>query len=326
MRADGNASYTRGARLAALCLLLTCTGQVRADDWVERTYDPSVGSRWSIDATQSSENVTGGSTQASTTTIKAELIFEQKLTDGFHVTYVTHDTTFEGDARTAAMIGPAAKALDNIPIRATLSANGTPLRVDNLDEVLAAAHTAVDRFTASLGGNPQVAAAAGKMVTGMLIADAQNAPRIYLATLLMLAVGQNTGLRPGETRNAVEDAANPLTGTPIKSNTTLRIDSADPATGNVRYIRTRTFDPDALKSLLGGVAQQMGGGNTELSQKLGEFLKQMSLTLDSRTEIAVEQGMTRGLEEEDTATTSGLGETIVKHIHKQVTVTRLTPP
>lgn len=302
--------------------LVLFAAHARGAEWTERPYDPPVGSRWLIEAKQSNESDAAGRTQASDTTAKSELAVEQKLADGFRVTYVTRDSTFVGDARAAAIVGPAAKALDNIVIRATLAANGLPLRIENLDELLTAAHAAIDHFTASLGDNPQVTAVAGKLMTGMLIANADRAPQIYLSSLVLLAAGQNTGLLSGETRNSVEDAPNPLTGAAIKSNTSLRIDSADASGGNVHYVRTRTYDPEAMKALLGNVLQQMGvDPDNAASQNLADLFKQMSLALESHTEFDVEQGITRSVKEDDAATTTILGQKIVKHVHKQLTVT-----
>jgi hypothetical protein len=309
------------ATLASLLVgTLASNTCARADEWVEHPYNPPIGSRWLIQAKQTSENDIGGRAQTSSIATKSELTVEQKLADGFRVTYVTRNTEYQGDARTAAIVGSTAGALDNVAIRGTLSLKGAPLRVENLDEVLAAARKAIDRFTAALAGNPQVAGMAGKMMARMLIADAEHAPRIYLASLLLLAAGQNTGLHPGKTQSGIEEIANPLNGEPIRSNTTLQIDSADPATGNVHYVLTRAFDPDAMKALAGSIALQIGSDDSKLSQKLGDLMKQISLTLDSRTKFGVEQGMTREISEEDTATTAVLGQKVVKHVHKQLTV------
>jgi len=294
----------------------------RAADWVERPFDPPAGSRWIIQSDETSEDNRDGHVQTSVMKETSELTIDQKIADGFRVTFVVRNAAYEGDARTAALIGPITRAIENLVVHATTGPNGMPLRVENLDEVLAASRAAIDRLTAPLASTPEVAATLRKMATAMLIVDDKRAPKIYLATVATLALGQNTGLRPGETRRDADEAANPFGGAPIKSDTMLRIDRADPATGNVRLIRTRAFDSDAIREFLGRLAQQTGGGDGKDTQKLDNFLKQFTMALDSRTEIDVEDGMTRAVRQEDTATASVPGHSIVKHGHKLMTVTR----
>lgn len=299
----------------ALAATLACIAAVRAADWVERPYDPPAGSHWIIQSEDVTEADTNGQHVQSSLTTTAELIFEQKTAEGFRVTYIMRNAAYDGDARTAALISPASKALENLAIHATIAPNGMPLRVENLDEVLTAARTAIDGMTTPLAGKPE-AAILRRMATGMLIADEKRAPRLYLVSLATLALGQNTGLRPGETRSSVEEVANPLNGVPIKTSTTLRIDSADPATGMVRLIRTRAFDADEAKAFLRKLVPPAG------DQNLDNVMTQATMVLDSRTEMDVEGGMTRVVRQEDTATGTMLSRSFVRHSHKVMTVTR----
>ena len=299
----------------ALAATLACIAAVRAADWVERPYDPPAGSHWIIQSEDVTEADTNGQHVQSSLTTTAELIFEQKTAEGFRVTYIMRSAAYDGDARTAALISPASKALENLAIHATIAPNGMPLRVENLDEVLTAARTAIDGMTTPLAGKPE-AAILRRMATGMLIADEKRAPRLYLVSLATLALGQNTGLRPGETRSSVEEVANPLNGVPIKTSTTLRIDSADPATGKVRLIRTRAFDADEAKAFLRKLVPPAG------DQNLDNVMTQATMVLDSRTEMDVEGGMTRVVRQEDTATGTMLSRSFVRHSHKVMTVTR----
>jgi hypothetical protein len=315
--------------LAAILLFvlvgtLAFDGGVRAAEWVERPFDPPAGSRWVIQSDETSEQTRDGRVQTSVTKMTSELTIEQKTAEGFRVTFVVRDTVYEGDARTAALVGPMTKALENLVVHATTDPNGVPLRIENFDEVQAAARKAIDRLTAPAVGTPELAATLRQMATAMLIVDAKQAPKIYLATLATLALGQNTGLRPGETRRVVDEVANPFSGAPIKSSTILSIDRADPATGNVRLIRTRALDAEAIREFLGRLAQRLGevSGDGKNSHMSDDFLKQFTMTLDSRTEIDVEDGMTRAIREEDTAKTIVPGHSIVTHAHKLVAVSR----
>ena len=299
----------------ALAATLACIAAVRAADWVERPYDPPARSHWIIQSEDVTEADTNGQHVQSSLTTTAELIFERKTAEGFRVTYIMRNAAYDGDARTAALISPASKALENLAIHATIAPNGMPLRVENLDEVLTAARTAIDGMTTPLAGKPE-AAILRRMATGMLIADEKRAPRLYLVSLATLALGQNTGLRPGETRSSVEEVANPLNGVPIKTSTTLRIDSADPVTGKVRLIRTRAFDADEAKAFLRKLVPPAG------DQNLDNVMTQATMVLDSRTEMDVEGGMTRVVRQEDTATGTMLSHSFVRHSHKVMTVTR----
>ena len=141
-----------------------------------------------------------------------------------------------------------------------------------------------------------------RLGTAMLIADKERAPKIYLAELPIVALGQDTGLRPGETKAATEEVANPLGGEPIKSTMTLRIERADPASGNVRYVRTRTIDPGVIKELLNRLAKQINGEGSE--RMFERISKRLTLAFDSRTEIDVEDGLTRTLRQEETTNIS----------------------
>ncbi len=308
-----------GALIMVLAGTLVSATGARAAEWVERPFDPPVGSRWIIQSNDTTEDDRDGHTQTTVTTMTSEWTIEQKTADGFRVAYVVRNATYEGDARTAALVGPMTKALENVVVHGVTAPNGMPLRVENLAEVQAAAHTAIDNVTAALADKPQVAAVLRQLATRMLIADEKQAPTIYLASLATLPLGQNTGLHPGETRHTDDNVPSPFAGAPIKSNTTLRIDSADAATGNVRYIRTRAFDSDAIKEFLSRLAQQLGAKDGE---RLDDMMKQLAMTLDSRTEIDVEDGMTRAVREEDTITGGVPGHTIVKHAHKLLAVTR----
>jgi hypothetical protein len=304
-------------------LLLAATfiaASARAAEWVERPFDPAIGSHWLIQSSQVIQDNTESHGQSSTTTSTAEMTIEQKTADGFRVTYVVHDSTYDGDPSRKAIVEAATKFLDGLVIHATIAANGTPLRIDNLGEVVTTGQTAIDRMADSLADKPEVVTAMRRVASGMLTADPQQAPKIYLASLSALAVGQNTGLRPGAPRSDTEDVPNPLNGSPIKANSTLSIAGADPATGNVRYIRTRAFDPDAIKDFLAKTVQHFGSGTDNANQKFSDFIKQIGVTLDSRTEIAVAGGMTRDIREDDTATASIGDRTIVKRVHRELTV------
>ena len=297
--------------LAMAGTLVSIAG-ARAAEWVERPFDPPAGSHWIIQTNETTEENRDGRVQTSVATTTSELTIEQKISDGFRITYVVRHAAYEGDdARNAALIGPVTKTLENLVVHAVTAPNGMPLRIENLEDVHATAHAAIDNLTAPLASK----------ATGMLLADAKRAPAIYLASLAALAIGQNTGLRPGETRNSDDAAPSPFGGAEIRSHTSLHIDSADPATRKVRYIRMRTFDSDAINEFLNKLAQQLAGADSSHSRPIDNTMKQFTMTLDSHTEIEVEDGITRTLRQDDTATAGTPGRSIVKHGHKLIQVT-----
>jgi hypothetical protein len=296
-----------------------CPDRVLADEWVERPFDPPAGSRWIIQSNETTEENRDGRVQTSVTSLTAELTIEQKTGDGFRISYVVQNAEYQGEARTAALVGPAIKAIENLRVHATTTRNGMPLRIDNLDEIQAAARAAIDALSAQFADRPEQAKLVRQLATRMLITNEKQAPALYLAGLAALALGQDTGLRPDETRRNDDDVADPFGGTSIKSKTTLRIDSADPVSGNVRYIRTRTLDPDAIREFLKKMAQQLADRKIPPEQ-FEKSMQQLRMTLDSRAEIDVEQGMTRAVRQEDVARADTPGHTMVKRTHKLLTV------
>ena len=318
---------SRPAALSALALsgaLITAGGfdsVSRAADWAEPQFDPAPGSHWTIQTTESIQNNADGHVQNSLVTTKSDLAIEQKTADGFTVSYTLRDAQFQGDPQTASLVGPITKAMENVVVHATLAPNGMPVRVDNFDEVLATVHSAIDQMTAPLGNSPR-AGLLRAVATRMLVADAQHAPRVYLDNLATLAVGQNTGLHPGEVHHSDEAIANPFSGGPIKSDTALQIDGADPATGKVHYVRTQGFDPGATQALLRLLAEQQLK-ETDTPQEpdsVDKVLKDFAMSLNGRTEFDVEGGMTRSVKEEDTATAAIPNHKIIKIDNKQTTV------
>jgi hypothetical protein len=305
------------AVLVSVGALGWATAGARAAEWVERPFDPPVGSRWVIQLDTSTEEDRDGRLQKTTRSMTSELTIEQKLADGFRVSYVVRKAAYEGDPRTAGLVEPLNKLFENLVVHATTSANGTPLHIDNLDEVEATAQAAIDRLAAASASKAE-ADTLRRLANQMLLADAEQAPKIYLSSLATLALGQNTGLHPGETRRAADEAHIPFGGAPIKSNTMLAIDNADPVTGKVRFVRTAEYDPDSVREFLSKLARRLGTSDT---RKLDEVLSQLALVFDSRAEIDVDGGMTRSFRQDDTATATFEGHTTVKRAHKLLTVT-----
>jgi hypothetical protein len=327
LRIMGGTASLASARncIVALALGLTVLSALsagaRAGEWVERPFDPPVGSRWIIQSTVTKENDSDGHVQKQSVTTTAELVIEERVVEGFRISHVVRKVTYQADPDASALIEVIRKTLENLVVRATTAANGVPLRIDNLPEVHSAAQAAIADLTAPRAGTPEVAAALRQVARTMLLADERQAVKVYLPNLISLALGQNTGLSPGETRRIDNDEINPFGGTPIKSHTMLRIDQVEPDIGKVRYAAERSFDPDSVRALLGGLAQHFAAASKQ-ALSVDSVLKQLAMTLEGRSEIDVEEGMTRAVRETDTVTVRVPGRSSVGRAYQQLTVAR----
>ena len=112
----------------ALAGAFAFAASARAEEWVERPFNPPVGSRWIIQSDETTEENRNGSVQTSIVKFTSELTYEERTVEGFRVNYVIRNA--QSDAHTAALLGPAAKALENVVVRATVSPSGMPMRIE----------------------------------------------------------------------------------------------------------------------------------------------------------------------------------------------------
>ena len=70
-----------------------------------------------------------------------------------------------------------------------------------------------------------------------------------MENLPVLAIGQNSGLKPGMIKREDEKVDSPLGGPPIKSVLSTRLASWDDKAGTAQIVRKREMDPDALKAM-----------------------------------------------------------------------------
>lgn len=289
--------------------------------WAERSYDPPIGSRWIVQVKSNSEEKRHDGARTIQVRSKSEFTVDEKLPTGFRISYVNRELNVEGTAPAVALLGPAFAGMKDIVVRATTDKTGKPVEVDNIAEVQAVMRTVIERTVGAFKDKPQLAEVLQQLMTGMLIVDGKQAALAYLEELPQLALGQSTGLKPGEERHETEEAPSPLGGLPIKSNTTLRIDSADAQTGKVRLVRTRSLDPEAVRGLALNIVRQMGVAvDKPMLPEVLEVMKAMQFSIDNRLEIDVEDGITRALREETTTTVNAAGHAYTKHERKQVTV------
>lgn len=309
------------AVIAAMCL----ESAAQAQTWKEPRYNPEVGSRWAIVSQSLSEENRGDKTVSNRIDSRTEFSIDEKLADGFRISYVTREIKLSGGAPGNAIAEKAFGSVKDIVIRARTDTAGKPLVVENLDEVKSSMRTMVASMAKSFDSNPQVAGLIRQLMEGFLIVDGEQAARTYMEDLPQLAAGQNTGLMPGAVKRDEESLPNPLGGDAIKSRLETRLLTFDAATGKARYVRKRMFDPDALKGTIAALAEKLSAavGDKKVTPEVLKAIKDVSLAMDNDATIDVEGGMTRAVEDRSVTTASLMGRQMRKVERKTVTVTRM---
>jgi len=292
----------------------------RAETFAERAFDPPAGSHWTLASVETAEEVSAERTQTTTVKTLSKLSYDEKTADGYRVTYVLQSV--ESSGTSAEVMGASFKPLEGIVIHAMLNRNGMPLRIENADDVQAAVNAAIERILKPLSGSPQIAAAFRRAIEGKLNArDPHGAGRL-LAPLSLLALGQNTGLHPGETKYGSEEfASSPFGGEPLKGVTEEHMDSADLASGNVRLSYTRTPNKDSLRELTTRITNQLAAA-AGLPPWDGTKLKQLDVAFESRTELEVGEGITRTVHDEETTNIGLPGYHLLERCRTDVKVTQ----
>ena len=296
-----------------------------AQSWTERPYNPPVGSRWSIDTrADAEEQRAGGDQRTRQLRTRSELTIDEKLADGFRVSYVSREINISGTTPGNEIAEQAFGAMKGIVIRARTDASGKPLVIENIDEVKASMRTVIERMAAAFASKPQIAAFMRQLLESFLMVDAKAAAGLYMEDVPVLAAGQNTGLTPGSSRREAEEVPSPLVGAPVKSVLISRLTSWDNATGKARITRTREMDQEALRTATLAIVEKLVAASGDKdSAKIMEMLKQVSFNVETETFIDVQDGMTRSIEDRTTTSASVMGQTFRKVEKKVVTVSRL---
>lgn len=292
-----------------------------AQTWTERPYNPAIGSRWTISEQTDSEDFRETEHRTEQVKSRAELTIEEKLPDGFRVTYVIRDIGVTGNAPAVELMNASVGAMKGITIRARTDAAGKPVAVENIDEVKATMRVVVARMVSAFQDKPKVAEMMGQMLNGLLVDDGADAARTYMENLPLLAVGQNTGLKPGDVRRENESVQSPLGGAPIKSVLITRLASWDNAAGTARIVRKREMDIEAMRAVTIKLARKIvAATDDKASAQMVEMMKQINFSIDSEATIDVRDGMARVIDDRSTTTASVMGHTFRKIEKKVVTV------
>jgi hypothetical protein len=310
--------------MAAIGAVLAFAAPALAQVYVERPYDPPIGSRWQIVSQSDTEEMREAAGQRDQHfSALAELTIEEKLPDGFRITYVTRGIDASGSVPGTEVAAAAFQSMKDIVIRARTDRSGKPVAIENLDEVRGKMRTVVDRVAEAFKDKPEMATVMRQILESMLLADDKRAAELYIDEIPTLASVQNTGLKPGDEARASEEMPSPLGGT-IRSVTITKLAAWDGAAGTARYVRTREFDKDALRAfVLAMVRKMQPAADDKITPQMIELMKQINFTLTSDGTFSLEGGMTRSVVENSTVAVNLMGHTFTKSEKKTVTVTPL---
>ncbi len=313
--------------IVAAALLAACVcalpASAQQQPYVEKPYNPPVGSRWSVHSeTKSVEHRTAGEERNQQTIIRSELTIDQKLADGYRISYVNREIKVTGNTPVARVLGDVFIAMKDVVVRARTDAAGMPVEVENVDEVKAALKQVVEATTAKFQSNRPAGAFVRDMLLKMYDVPAKEAARVYLDELPQIAVVQNSGLKPGQARRERDDLTSPFGGDPVKSEMVTRLESWDDKTGQATIVRKREIDPESLKQMALGGARQLAkvGDKNAITPEVLEAMKSITFSMTAETRYLVENGATRSISEREITTASVMGTTLRKEQDKTVTV------
>ena len=301
----------------------TTAAFAQSGPWTERPYNPPVGSKWSIVSVSEAEEVRppNGNRNQQVRTV-SELTIDEKLADGFRVSFVTRDLQITGNTPGAEIGAAAFGAIKGIVVRARTDASGKPVSVENLSEVKGVLKNVVDRVVDSVKGNPQVAAVVRQMLEGMLVADDKATAQALMDDPVALSAGQGTGLKPGTVKREADNLPSPLGGGILKSTLVTQLTKWDDKAGTARVTRQREMDPDALKGVVVEIARKLSAAASDkVTPEMIEMMKKVSMEITSTTHYDTRDGMTMAIEDSSTTTASVTGITFKKFEKKTVTVT-----
>jgi hypothetical protein len=285
----------RAARLA-LPVVLQLVGfmsiPAAADEWVEPKFDPVVGSKWIVQREVNVQKTVSGTLLGHTLKQSALLTVEEKTADGYVMSYARQNSSYDGNPAGASAARLTFAAEQGVVLRLATDANGKPLRIVNLGELKSALKGAIDALPMDTA-NPETAAAIHAVANRITSVDDKQAAALYLDELPTLALGQNTGLQPGEIRRATLPVANALVSG-ITKNVTMSIVKDDPAAGKVRYLMTETFDPSAMKALVGDTLSELALTPVN-SGSMDGMMNSAVVAAVARAQLDVAGGMTREL-------------------------------
>ena len=289
----------------------------------EPVYDPPAGSRWVVETEARSEEVRPDGTATSMIKTRGELTIEQKTTDGFRISYVQRDATVEGNARSVPLSRAYMKVLENVVIRASTDPSGKPLHIDNLDEAKAAMRGAASGLVEQFDRRPATRALFDQLMSELVEVDAGSAASVYIDALAVLAVAQNTRLKPGEFRQITKPAENPLGGDALKSTERFELIAADAATARFKFANVTSVDAASMDEFMQSFARSLlaASGDSVTPERVRQLVSSMVFSFDKRAEFEVEGGMTRQVAETSRTVFRGMEQNLIQTDVRTIMVT-----
>jgi len=292
-----------------------------ADNWVEPKFAPPVGSKWLVQREVNVEKNERGTMIGHTLKQTALLTVEEKTADGYVMTYDRQSSSYDGDPAGASRQRIEFAAMQGIPLRFVTDAAGKPLRIVNFADLKALLKQAIDAQPISTA-DPEALASLRRVADRMASVDDKKAAALYLDELPLMAIGQNTGLQPGEVHRATLPVANALIDGVTKV-LALSIAQDDPASGKVRYLMTETFDPDSMKALVSETFKELALTNVSAAA-VSDALKTAVVAGIARAQLDVAGGMTRELRRQWVTSFRGPGGLSVTSEDELVTISPAT--
>jgi hypothetical protein len=304
--------------VAALAMLDAAPGFA-----AEKVYDPPVGSRWTVETETRGEEVRPDGTATSLVKARAELTIEQKTAGGFRISWVHRAATIEGNARSVPLRRAYMKVLENVVIHVSTDAAGKPLHVDNLDEAKARMRSVADELVGQFDQRPAARALFDQLMSELAEVDADRAASVYIDALATLAIAQNTGMKPGEFRQAIKPAENPLGGDALKSNERFELINADATAARLRFVNVTSIDGAAMDEFMQSFARSLlaASGDSVTPELVNRLVGSMVFSFDKRAEFEVEDGMTRKVAEKSTTVFRGMEQNVTQTDLRTITVT-----
>ncbi len=297
-----------------------------AQTWSEPKYNPEVGSTWSVVSVSDSEDMRpGGQRLTQQIRSRTEFTIDEKLPDGFRISYVTREIKIVGNAPGNQIAEMAFSAMKDIVVHGRTDASGKPVAVENFDEVKSTMRTVIARMTQAFEKQPKVADVVRQMMSGILDVGPARAAEVYMEDLPPLAAGQTTGIVPGGVRRQNESTPSPIGAGAMKSTLETRLESFDAASGKARYVRKRVFDKDSMRTVVLALSEKLMSATDKKAQtpEILRQIKDISFDIESEAVISVEGGMTRRIDDRSVTTARLMGHQMRKVEKKTVAVTRL---
>jgi hypothetical protein len=215
------------------------------------------------------------------------------------------------------------KVLENVVIRASTDLAGKPLRIDNLDEARDQMRAVANELVGQFDQRPAARALFDQLMTELVEVDASSAAAVYVDALTTLAVAQNTGMKPGESRQTIKPAENPLGGDALKSNVRFELVDADASGDRLKFVNVTSIDPAALNEFMQSFARSLlaASGDSVTPVLVNRLVSSMVFSFDKRAEFEVKDGMTRKVAEKSTTVFRGMEQNVTQTDARTITVT-----